>query len=28
MQECSPPSPQDVKMILPSVGDRILTHVP
>jgi hypothetical protein len=28
MQECRPPSPQDVGMILPSMGDGILTHLP
>jgi hypothetical protein len=28
MQECSPPSPQDVGMILLSMGDGILTHLP
>jgi hypothetical protein len=27
MQECRPPSPQDVEMILPSMGDGILTHL-
>jgi hypothetical protein len=28
MQECRPPSPQDVGMILLSMGDGILTHLP
>jgi hypothetical protein len=28
MQECRPPSPQDSGMILPSMGDGILTHLP
>jgi hypothetical protein len=28
MQECRPPSPQDVGMILSSVGDGKLTHLP
>jgi hypothetical protein len=28
MQECRPPSPQDAGMILPSMGDGILTHLP
>jgi hypothetical protein len=28
MQECRPPSPQDVEMILPSMGDGTLTHLP
>jgi hypothetical protein len=28
MQECRPASPQDVGMILPSMGDGILTHLP
>jgi hypothetical protein len=28
MQECRPPSPHHVEMILPSVGDGILTHLP
>jgi hypothetical protein len=28
IQECSPPTPQDVGMILLSVGDGILTHLP
>jgi hypothetical protein len=27
MQECRPPSPQDVGMVLPSIGDGILTHL-
>jgi hypothetical protein len=28
MQECRPPSPQDVGMILLSMGDGIRTHLP
>jgi hypothetical protein len=28
MQECRPPSPQDVGMILPCMGGGILTHLP
>jgi hypothetical protein len=28
MQECRPPSPQDAGMILLSMGDEILTHLP
>jgi hypothetical protein len=28
MQECRPPSPQEVGMILLSMGDGILTHLP
>jgi hypothetical protein len=27
-QECRPPSPQDTGLILPSMGDGILTHLP
>jgi hypothetical protein len=28
MQECRPPSPQDAGMIVLSMGDGILTHLP
>jgi hypothetical protein len=28
MQACRPPSPQDVGMILLSMGDGMLTHLP
>jgi hypothetical protein len=28
MQECRPPSPQDAGMVLPSMWDGILTHLP
>jgi hypothetical protein len=28
MLECRPASPQDVEMIVPSMGDGILTHLP
>jgi hypothetical protein len=28
MQECRPPSPQDAGIILLSMGDGILTHLP
>jgi hypothetical protein len=28
MQECRPPSPQDAGMVVPSMGDGILTHLP
>jgi hypothetical protein len=28
VQECRPPSPQEVGMILPAMGDGILTHLP
>jgi hypothetical protein len=28
MQECRPPSPQDTGMILSSIGDGKLTHLP
>jgi hypothetical protein len=27
MQECRLPSPQDAEMMLPSMGDGILTHL-